>query len=80
MLGDGAKIAFSFDLDGDSEVFVVNSDGIGLKQLINKTAIDHYASIKDDGTKIAYSSNVDGDNESFIVINDVPIPLSKLEA
>ena len=30
--GDGSKVAFESNVDGDYEVFVVNSDGTGLQQ------------------------------------------------
>ena len=43
--GDGTKIAYTLKVDGDDEIFVVNSDGTGLTQLTNNTATDHYASI-----------------------------------
>ncbi|MFC1487856.1 TolB family protein [Thermoproteota archaeon] len=68
--GDGAKIAYTSDVDGDDEVFVVNSDGTGLTQLTHNTAIDRCASISGDETKIAFHSNVDGDWEVFVVNSD----------
>ena len=54
-------------MDGDDEIFVVNSDGTGLTQLTNNNAADLHASISGDGTKIAYTSNVNGDWEVFVV-------------
>jgi TolB protein len=68
--GDGTKIAYTVNMGGDDEVFVVNSDGTGLTQLTDNTAADSYASISDDGTKIAFHSNVDGDDEVFVVNSD----------
>ena len=67
MSGDGSKIAFWSAIDGDAEVFVINSDGTGLTQLTNNTATDDWHSISGDGTKIAFASNVDGDSEIFVV-------------
>jgi Tol biopolymer transport system component len=58
------------NVDGDNEIFVVNSDGTGLTQLTNNTADDRYVSISGDGTKVAFHSNVDGDNEIFVVNSD----------
>ena len=54
-------------MDGDAEIFVVNSDGTGLTQLTINTAGDAWPSFSGDGTKIAFSSNVDGDEEIFVV-------------
>ena len=55
--GDGTKIAYSSNVDGDYEVFVVNSDGSGAPlQLTTNTASDGSSSISGDGTKIAYYS------------------------
>jgi len=68
--GDGSKIAFYSDVDGDREIFVVNSDGSGLLQLTSNTASDQFPSISGDGSKIAFYSNVDGDYEIFVINSD----------
>ena len=68
--GDGSKITFSSNLDGDSEIFVVNSDGSGLTQLTSNTANDYNPSISRDGSKITFHSNLDGDFEIFVVNSD----------
>jgi len=67
---DGAKIAFQSNVDGDWEIFVVNSDGSELRQLTTNTADDTSPSISQDGSKIAFQSNVDGDWEIFVVNSD----------
>ena len=64
--GDGSKIAFHSDVDGDYEIFVINSDGTGLAQLTSNNARDIGTSISDDGSKIAFMSDVDGDEEIFL--------------
>jgi hypothetical protein len=66
----GTKVAFESSVGGDSEIFVVNSDGTGLTQLTDNTAWDEYPSISGDGTKIAFHSYVDGDDEIFVVNSD----------
>ena len=58
--GDGTETAFHSDVDGDDEVFVVNSDGSGLTQLTFNTALDRIPSISGDGTKIAFRSKYTG--------------------
>jgi tricorn protease-like protein len=55
--GDGTKIAFQSNDGGDSEIWVVNSDGTELKQLTDNTSQDGAASISGDGTKIAFNGN-----------------------
>jgi Tol biopolymer transport system component len=55
--GDGTKIAFQSNDGGDLEIWVINSDGTGLKQLTNNTSQDGAASISGDGTKIAFNGN-----------------------
>ena len=78
--GDGSTIAFSSRMDGDWEIFVVNSDGTGLTQLTFNTENDYVPSISNDGSKIAFFSLVDGDNEIFLcqlvpdhVIPEIPL-------
>ena len=39
---DGSKIAFSRDVDGNREIFVVNSDGSNLKRLTNNKLHDGF--------------------------------------
>jgi TolB protein len=60
--GDGNKIAFVTLIDNASEIFVINSDGSGLKQLTDSsdhvTDSRHYVSnpsISGDGNKIAFT-------------------------
>jgi Tol biopolymer transport system component len=67
---DGTKIAFQSDVDGDQEIFVINSDGTGLTQLTTNTANDRAPSISGNGSKIAFESNVDGDWEIFLINSD----------
>jgi Tol biopolymer transport system component/chitodextrinase len=67
---DGSKITFSSDVDGDDEIFVINSDGTGLTQLTHNTAYDWEPSISGDGSKIVFVSDVDGDYEIFVVNSD----------
>ena len=57
-------------MDGDNEIFVVNSDGTGLTQLTNNTADDRYVSISGDGAKVAFTSDLAGDNEICVVASD----------
>ena len=67
---DGSKIAFHAILDEGPEIFVVNSDGSGLKQLTSNSVADYSPSISDDGSKIAFVSNVDDAAEVFVINSD----------
>jgi Tol biopolymer transport system component len=74
--GDGSKVAFHSNVDGDCEIFVANTDGTGMTQLTHNQANDAFPSISNDGTKIAYTSDVNGDNEVFLIANGVATPLT----
>lgn len=39
---DGKKIAFSSDIDGNDEIYVMNADGTNIKRLTNHKAKDYY--------------------------------------
>jgi len=67
---DGSKITFRSDVDGDYEIFVVNSDGTELTQLTHNSVNDYHPSVSGDGSKIAYYSDVDGDYEIFVINSD----------
>ena len=67
---DGTKVAFVSDVDGDQEIFVINSDGTGLLQLTSNTANDRAPSVSGNGTKVAFHSDVDGDREIFVINSD----------
>ena len=67
---DGSRIAFRSNVDGDNEIWVVNSDGTGLKQLTYNKRADGTPSISADGSTIAFQSNVDGDFEIFVMNSD----------
>jgi TolB protein len=60
--GDGREIAFvtSMSMGNESDIFVINSDGSGLKQLTNDSNLEWHPSISDDGTKIAFQKDISG--------------------
>jgi Tol biopolymer transport system component len=64
--GDGSKIAFVTSIDNASHIFVINSDGTGLKQLTsNPEGVGlggGYPSISGDGSKVAFAIDVSGNN------------------
>ena len=52
-----SQIAFVSYRDGNSEIYVINSDGSGLTNLTNNPAQDHAPAWSADGSKIAFTSN-----------------------
>ena len=57
---DGKQVAFMSQRDGDWDVYVVNSDGSGLRQLTNDPASDGLPVWSPDGKAIAFASNRGG--------------------
>src|SRR5438105_15897974 len=59
------QIAFSTDRDGNPEIYVMNADGAGVRNLTNNPTFDFELAWSPDGTKIAFSSGRDGDTEIY---------------
>lgn len=66
---NGDKICFTADAESSSELFVINIDGSGLRQLTNDTKRDAYPSWSPDGQKIIYGKDVDRYNPRLYSIN-----------
>jgi TolB protein len=69
--GDGNKIAFTRIMDKNIHLFVINSDGSGLKQLTERIkdyvpAVENLA-MSYDGSKIAFQSTAESGREIFII-------------
>jgi Tol biopolymer transport system component len=56
---DGRQIAFESDLDGDREIFVMNADGTGVRQLTHNALWDEGPAWSPDGRQFAFSSGAD---------------------
>ena len=67
---DGTKIAFTHFYGGTTAIFVMNSDGTGLKQLTDGLARDEKPDWSPDGSKIVFASNRDGDYEIYVMNTD----------
>ncbi|MDP6512914.1 MAG: hypothetical protein QF878_06995 [SAR202 cluster bacterium] len=65
---DGAKIAFWSGRDGNSEMYVMNTDGSDQTRLTTNDAWEPAWS--PDGAKIAFSSHRDGDWEIYLMNAD----------
>ena len=77
--GSNGKIAFESDRTkgrgvdnptGDSEIFAVNPDGTGLKQLTKNTSDDFDPSYSARGDVILFSTNRDGNIEIYVMDSD----------
>src|SRR5215217_6437519 len=65
--GKNGKIAFYGYQDGDADIYKINSDGTGLKQLTNNTVADYDPSWSPDGSKVAFwRPRGNGSSEIFV--------------
>jgi TolB protein len=67
---DGTKIAFTSDRDGNPEIYVVNSDGSGLRRITNNPAIDVTPTWSPSGNQIAWVSDRTGSPHIYIMNAD----------
>ncbi len=66
----GGVLAFASDLDGDDEIYAMNLDGSGLRQLTENHVHDSMPSWSPDGARIAFDSKRDGDMEVYVMDAD----------
>jgi hypothetical protein len=67
---DGTKIAFTSNVDGNDEIYVMNSDGTGVTRLTNSAASDSDPAWSPDGLRIAFMSDRDGNQEIYVMNAD----------
>ena len=63
-------VAFDTLRDGDFEIFLMNPDGTGVRQLTANDDDDSAAAWSPDGNSIAFMSDRDGDFEIFVMNAD----------
>lgn len=58
--------SMSFWTQNQGEVFLINSDGTGLRDLTNSIDFEYYNALCGDGSKVAFQRIVDSDQEIFV--------------
>jgi TolB protein len=76
---DGTRIAFHFSPSAswgstDSEIFVINTNGSGLRNLTSSAGLDTDPVWSPNGTHIAFSSSRQGDRDIYIMGADGAAP------
>ncbi|MGM0771139.1 MAG: TolB family protein [Halobacteriota archaeon] len=73
---DGTKIVFVSDRSGNSDLWVMNSDSLGLEQITFDNSTQTYPAWNPEGDKIAFASNEGGDfNIWTITLSDTENPI-----
>jgi TolB protein len=67
---DGTKLAFTSNRDGNSEIYIVNRDGSGLRRLTNHPAIDVTPTWSPTGNQIAFTSDRTGSPQIWVMNAD----------
>jgi TolB protein len=68
---DGTRIAFTRELQGSAEIFVMNADGSDLRQLTHdRTVNDEHPAWSPDGTHIAYTSGTEDHQDLYVMSSD----------
>jgi len=57
---DGKSLAFESDMAGNWDIWTINRDGTGLKQITHDSSNERFPSWSPDGTRLAYASDQSG--------------------
>jgi Tol biopolymer transport system component len=72
---DSRQIAFISTRDNNEEVYVVNADGTGPRNLSRNPAMDDVPLWSPDGKKVAFVSNRSGFDEIYVMDTDGGFPV-----
>ena len=64
---DGSRIAFMSQRDGNSEIYVMNRDGSGVRRLTNQRGADSTPTWSPTGTQIAFTSDRSGSPQIWVM-------------
>ncbi|MDA7949978.1 MAG: hypothetical protein MPJ24_00690 [Pirellulaceae bacterium] len=64
---DGTKIAFYSERNGQGDIYLMNADGTGEKQLTNTSADEGYPTWSPDGKELLFDTNQDGNYEIYLM-------------
>jgi len=67
---DGTRLAFTSNRDGNSEIYVINRDGTGLRRLTNHPNIDVTPTWSPTGKQIAFTSDRTGSPQIWVMNDD----------
>ena len=68
---DGTQIAFTREVEGSAEIFVMNADGSGVTQLTHdQTVNDEHPAWSPDGTHLAYTAGTEEENHLYVMSSD----------
>ena len=67
---DGSKIVFYSERDGNSEIYVMQTDGSHPMRLTRTAASEGYPNFSPDGTKISFDTDRDGNFEIYVMNAD----------
>jgi Tol biopolymer transport system component len=67
---DGARVAYSSDVSGNWDIWIMSADGSGLTQLTDDPQNQFAPAFSPDGKWIAFSSNVGGNYDIWIMRTD----------
>ncbi|SET00729.1 TolB protein [Methanococcoides vulcani] len=73
---DGSKIVFASDRSGNSDIWVMNSNSLGIEQITFENSTQIYPAWNPEGDKIAFASNEGGDyNIWTVTLSDTEKPI-----
>ena len=73
---DGTRIAYTSSVDGDSEIYVMDADGVSVVNLTSNLDADSSPTWSPDGQQIAFATNRDGTGVEIYVMNaDGTVPM-----